>query len=220
MKLPLLALTLFLSVFYCHAQEAHHIGFSPGVSFVRVSGDDNLQQQGLGQGFFLRGTFTWDMKQKWLEGGGGIEVGKMSGKVETRDTFTNIFGQVHKRWSESWEEFASPYANVYMLTNVKWILGEGKYLYGGGVTGMMVARSGLLYRETAVNWYLGLTGGMVFYIDDITGLDLGLGWRRTKLTGTGYDGSNDLQPALRELMVESFALKYVTLSFGLVVHFE
>lgn len=213
---------IFLIVLLCcsaTAQDAHHLGFSPAVSFVRVSGSNNLKHNSLGQGLFARGTITWDMHKSWLEGGGGIEVGKMSGRVETRDTFTTIYGDVETRWDETWEEFVSPFANLYMMSNAKWILGEGKYMYGGGVVGMIVARSGLLYRATVVNWYAGLSGGIVFPIDDITGLDIGIGWRRTKLNGDG-SAKKGLKPELREYVIESIVLKQVTFSLGIVVHFE
>gem|GEM_PF-6908030 len=196
-----------------------HAGIAPGISFVRISGSNHLQQQGLGQGIFLRGTLTWDMKKEWLEGGGGIEFGKMSGRVLKRDTIT-VNGRLDTYWKESWEEFVSPYANMHISMNAKWILAEGKYLYAGGVTGMMLAKSGLLYKKTVTNWYAGLTAGVVFRIDDITGLDIAAGWRNIKLNGSSNDDYKLPDPTIPEYTIEGFKLRYVNLSLGIVVTFR
>lgn len=218
MRYSLLALLLFTS-FMAMGQSTMHVGGSPGISFVSVSGDDNLEQSGIGNGIFARGTLSFDVHKDWVEGGIGIEVGKMSGRVSVTDTLM-IHGVARTYMRDTWEEFASPFGNAYVLLNAKWNIAEGKYMYGGPVWGMMMANSGLLYKVTVINWYAGLSGGIVFPIDNITGLDLGISWRSIKHKGKGYDPGNELQPGLPEHIIESVRLNYLTLSVGIVVHFE
>lgn len=219
MRILVLATLLLLQSFTCWAQRDFHLGLAPGLTFVRVSGEDKLGQRGLGRGIFAGGSFTWDVHKKWLEGGLGVEVGKMSGLVNIPDTIT-VRGQVQEVVSESWENFATPYINTSILLTAKRIYSEGKYMYGGLTAGIMATRSGLLYNEQIVSLNFGLRGGMVFYIDDRTGLDLGLSWRRAKMNGRGYDPNNELQPGLPQHVLNYAVLKYVGVHVGIVVHFE